>query len=117
MRAKNADDHRSRPRRAIRMRASTLTKRIERTYRAALERLVQGKATHPKYAGRPIKITPSAVAREAGLSRNPLYTMHRALLSEIEAAAQRPTPAADLSTTIGRLEATVSRRCESVMLY
>jgi hypothetical protein len=48
---------------------STLTNRTERAYRAALERLVQGKATQPKYAGRPIKITPSAVAREAGLSR------------------------------------------------
>jgi len=49
--------------------SSTITKRTEGAYRAALERLVQGKATHPKYAGRPIKITPAAVAREAGLSR------------------------------------------------
>jgi hypothetical protein len=87
---------------------STVAKRTERAYRAALERLVQGKATHPKYAGRPIKITPSAVAREAGLSRNPLYTTHRALLGEIEAATQRPTPAADLATTIARLEAKVA---------
>jgi hypothetical protein len=90
------------------MTGSTLTKRTERAYRAALERLVQGKATHPKYAGRPIKITPSAVAREANLSRNPLYTMHRVLLSEIEAASQRPTPAADLTTTIARLEAKIA---------
>jgi len=69
MRAKNADDRRLRPRRGTRVRASTLTKRIERRYRAALERLIQGKATHPKYAGRPTKITPSTVAREARLSR------------------------------------------------
>src|SRR5215470_7549313 len=106
MRPKNANDRVSRPRRGTS--ASTLTKRIERTYRAALERLVEGKATHPKYAGRPIKITPSAVAREAGLSRNPLYTTHRALLSEIEAATQRPTPAADLATTIAWLEAKIA---------
>jgi hypothetical protein len=86
---------------------STLTKRTERAYRAALERLVQGKATHPKYAGRPIKITPAAVAREAGLSRNPLYTTYRALLSEIEVATQRPTPASDLAATIARLEAKI----------
>jgi hypothetical protein len=87
---------------------STLRKRIERTYRATLERLVQGKATHPKYAGRPVKITPYAVAREPGLSRNHLYTTHRALLNEIEAATQRPTPAADFATTIGRLEAKIA---------
>src|SRR5262249_39373697 len=61
-----------------------------------------------KYAGRPTKITPSAVAREARLSCNPLYTTHRALLSEIAAAAQRPSPAADLGGTIGRLEAKIA---------
>jgi hypothetical protein len=88
--------------------SSIITKRTEAAYRAALERLIQGKATHPKYAGRPIKITPSAVAREANLSRNPLYTTHRALLSEIEAAAQRPSPATDLATTIARLEAKIA---------
>jgi hypothetical protein len=88
--------------------SAIITKRIEAAYRAALERLVQGKATHPKYAGRPIKITPSAVAREANLSRNPLYATHRALLSEIEAAAQRPSPATDLATTIARLEAKIA---------
>ena len=87
--------------------SSIITRRTEVAYRAALERLVQGKATHPKYAGRPIKITPSAVAREANQSRNPLYTTHRALLGEIEAASQRPTPAADLATTIARLEAKI----------
>ena len=87
---------------------SAITKRTEGVYRTALERLVQGKATHPKYAGRPTKITPSAVAREARLSRNPLYTTHRALLSEIEAASQRPSPAADLGATIGRLEAKIA---------
>ena len=88
--------------------SSVIIKRTEGAYRAALERLVQGKATHPKYTGRPIKITPSAVAREAQLSRNPLYATHRALLSEIEAASQRLTPAADLGATIARLEAKIA---------
>jgi chromosome segregation ATPase len=108
MEEKNADEHRSDRRPATGVKRSTLIKRTERAYRAALERLVQGKATHPEYAGRPVKITPYAVAREAGLSRNPLYTTHRALLSEIEAATQRPTPAADLATTIARLEAKIA---------
>jgi hypothetical protein len=103
MKAKPADDRKH----ATSMTRSTLTKRTERAYRAALERLVQGKATHPKYASRPIKITPTAVAREAGLSRNPLYTTHRALLSELESATQRPTPASDLAETITRLEAKI----------
>jgi hypothetical protein len=103
MKAKPADDRKH----ASSMTRSTLTKRTERAYRAALERLVQGKATHPKYAGRPIKITPAAVAREAGLSRNPLYTTHRALLSEIESVTQRPNPASNLAATIARLEAKI----------
>jgi hypothetical protein len=103
MKAKPADDRK----RATSMTRSSLTKRTERAYRAALERLVEGKPTHPKYAGRPIKITPAAVAREAGLSRNPLYTTHRTLLSEIESATQRPTPASDLAGTIARLEAKI----------
>jgi hypothetical protein len=108
MKAKNADDRGSGRRPATSVTRPSLIKRTERAYRAALERLVQGKATHPKYAGRPVKITPGAVAREAGLSRNPLYTTHRALLSEIEAATQRPTPAADLGTTVALLEGKIA---------
>ena len=94
--------------------SSTLAKRTQRAYRAALDRLVQGKATHPKYAGRPTKITPAAVAREAGLSRNPLYTTHRAILSEIEAANERPSPASDLAGTIARLETKIVELHEDV---
>jgi hypothetical protein len=108
MKVKKADGRPSRRSNATSVTRPTLIKRTERAYRAALERLAQGKATHPMYAGRPVKITPYAVAREAGLSRNPLYTTHRALLSEIEAATQRPTPAADLATTIARLEAKIA---------
>jgi hypothetical protein len=87
---------------------STGAQRAERAYRAALERLIAGKATYPDHAGRPVRITPAAVAREAGRSRNPLYTTHRELLAEIEVATKGPTPAADLAATIARLEAEIA---------
>jgi hypothetical protein len=74
-------------------------------YLAALDRLIEGKATHPDHVGRSVRVTPAAVAKEAGRSRNPLYTTHRALLAEVEAAATHSTPAADLAATIARLEA------------
>ena len=48
-----------------------------RSYRAALARLVRGEGRHADHAGRVVKITPTSVAREAGRSRNPLYTSHR----------------------------------------
>ncbi len=79
--------------------------RAARAYLAALDRLIEGTATHPDYVGRPVRITPAAVAKEARRSRNPLYTTHRALLAEIEAAASGPTPATDLAATVTRLEA------------
>ena len=79
--------------------------RAARAYLAALDRLIEGKATPPDHAGRPVRITPAAVLREARRSRNPLYTMHRVLLAEIEAAASGPTPATDLAATVARLEA------------
>jgi len=31
--------------------------RTARAYLAALDRLIEGKATHPDYAGRPVRIT------------------------------------------------------------
>lgn len=61
--------------------------RTARAYLATLDRLIEGRATHPDHAGRAVRITPAAVAKEARHSRNPLYTTHRALLAEIEAAA------------------------------
>jgi hypothetical protein len=81
--------------------------RAARRYRAALDRLVRGEATHPDHTGRPVRITPAAVAREAGLSRNPLYATHRAILDEIAAAVERPTPTAESATTLARLEAEI----------
>lgn len=78
--------------------------RAARAYLAALDRLIEGKATHPDHVGRLVRITPAAVAKEARRSRNPLYTTHRVLLAEIEAAASGPTPATDLAATVFRLE-------------
>ncbi len=63
-----------------------------RAYRAALSRLVRGEARHARHAGRSVRITPAAVAREAGRSRNPLYATHREILEEITQAAAAPGP-------------------------
>jgi hypothetical protein len=89
----------------IKTAANRRRNRAARAYLAALDRLIEGKATHPGYAGRPVRITPAAVAKEARRSRNPLYTTHRALLAEIEEAATRPTPAADLAATVSKFKA------------
>lgn len=86
-------------------RATAQAENAARAYRAALNRLVDGKATHPALAGRPVRITPAAVAREARRSRNPLYTTHRSILDEIVVAAEQPCAAADLDATVARLRA------------
>lgn len=86
-------------------RATTQAENAARAYRAALNRLVEGKAMHPSLAGRPARITPAAVAREARRSRNPLYTTHRGILDEIAIAAGEPSPGADLAATVARLKA------------
>jgi len=86
-------------------RTATQAENAARAYRAALNRLIEGKATHPALAGRPVRITPAAVAREARRSRNPLYTTHRGILDEITVAAGTSSPAADLAATVARLRA------------
>ena len=77
-----------------------------RAYRAALARLVRGEGRRP--AGRGMRITPAAVAREAGRSRNPLYTTHRDILDEINAAAAAPGPGKDLAARVAELEAIIA---------
>jgi hypothetical protein len=77
-----------------------------RGYRAALARLVRGEGRRP--AGRGMRITPAAVAREAGRSRNPLYTTHRDILDEINAAAEAPGPGKDLAARVAELEAIIA---------
>lgn len=86
-------------------RTTTQAENAARAYRAALNRLVEGKATHPTFAGRPVRITPATVAREARRSRNPLYTTHRVILDEIAVAAGGLSPAADLAAVVVRLKA------------
>lgn len=78
---------------------------VARSYRGALARLVRGEGRHPDHAGRVVRISPASVAREAGRSRNPLYTTHRDILDEIEAAVGGSMPARDLATRIAELEA------------
>lgn len=56
---------------------------------------MEGRGRHPLHAGKSVRITPAEVAREAGMSRNPLYATHRDVLDEIVAAAEAPTPAKD----------------------
>lgn len=78
---------------------------VARSYRGALARLVRGEGRHSNHAGRVVRISPASVAREAGRSRNPLYTTHRNILDEIDAAARGPTPARDLAACIAELKA------------
>ena len=82
--------------------------RTAREYRAALDRLLRGEPRHPAHIGRTVRITPASVARESGRSRNPLYTTHRAILDEIAAAVERPTPAKDLAAVIAELKTTIA---------
>lgn len=90
---------------ARRRQATMQAENTARAYRAALNRLVEGKATHPSLAGRPVRLTPAVVAREARRSRNPLYTTHRDILDEIAVAADQPSTGADLTATVARLKA------------
>lgn len=82
--------------------------RTASAYRAALDRLIRGVPRHPTHVGQTVRLTPTAVAREAGRSRNPLYTTHRAILEEIVAAAAGPTPAKGLAEAITGLKATIA---------
>jgi hypothetical protein len=81
--------------------------RVEHGLRQALARLIEGRGQHSAHVGRPTRITPASVAREAGCSRNTIYTTHRLILDAIKAANSRPTPATDLALEIGKLEQTI----------
>lgn len=80
-----------------------------RAYRAALARLVRGEGRHPDHQGRIVRISPASVAREAGKSRNPLYTTHRDILDEIEAAVQAPGPSKDLAARVIEMEVEIAQ--------
>jgi hypothetical protein len=68
---------------------------------------VRGEGRHCQHAGQRVRITPAAVAREAGRSRNPLYTTHRGILDEINAAAAAPGAGKDLVARVAELEAII----------
>ena len=89
---------------ARRRRSTRQAENMARAYRAALNRLIEGKATHPSLAGRPVRVTPATVAREARRSRNPLYTTHRGILDEIAVAADRASTGAELADAVSRLK-------------
>lgn len=69
-------------------RAEQTKAQTEKLLREALSRLLRGVPTHPQHVGRAILITPSSVCREARVSRQPLYTTHRALIEEIALVRQ-----------------------------
>ncbi len=100
-----------------RPRPTTLVENVARAYRAALNRLIEGRATHPSHAGRAVRITPATVAREARRSRNPLYTTHRDIRDEIAAAAHGPTIATDLGEAVAQLESEIAALRATVRRY
>lgn len=59
---------------------------IEARLRDALERLVQGRPAHATNQNGN-RLTVAALAREAGVGRNAIYTNHRAFLEMLAAAA------------------------------
>lgn len=59
--------------------------RIAEDFRSALERLRDGTQTHPKLAGRRVRISASVLALEARHSRNTLYASHKNLLEQLRA--------------------------------
>ncbi len=99
-----------------RPRPTTLAENAARAYRA-LNRLIEGRATHPSHAGRSVRITPATVAREARRSRNPLYTTHRDIRDEIAAAAHGPTIATDLGEAVAQLESEIAALRATVRRY
>jgi hypothetical protein len=60
-----------------------------RKLREALERLVKGLPTHPALQKRPYRLTVTALAREARVGRNAIYTNHREIIEELRRADQR----------------------------
>ena len=64
-------------------------RRTEGRLRAALQRLAAGTPTHPSLRGQSYRLTVAALAREARVGRNTIYTNHRSLLDELDRVAPR----------------------------
>jgi hypothetical protein len=75
--------------------------------RDALERLVQKRPIHPRHQNG-YQLTVAALAREAGVGRNAIYTNHRAILDALHAAAATtPKPPISWQDKIDELHATI----------
>jgi hypothetical protein len=90
---------------------SPYEKRLEASdikLRDALERLVQGRAIHPRHQNG-CRLTVAALAREAGVGRNAIYTNHRAVLDALQAAADAGTarPPTSWHDKLDELRATI----------
>jgi hypothetical protein len=90
---------------------SPYEKRLEASdikLRDALERLVQGRPIHPRHQNG-CRLTVAALAREAGVGRNAIYTNHRAMLDALQAAAAAGTsrPLASWQGKLDELHATI----------
>jgi hypothetical protein len=58
----------------------------DRKLRDALERLVKGLPTHPDLQKKPYRLNVAALAREARVGRNAIYTNHRLMIEELRRA-------------------------------
>jgi hypothetical protein len=89
---------------------SPYEKRLEASdikLRDALERLVQGRPIHPRHQNG-CRLTVAALAREAGVGRNAIYTNHRAVLDALQAAAAgTPRPPTSWQDKLDELRATI----------
>jgi isochorismate synthase EntC len=56
---------------------------LNRRLQAALVRLLSGAPKHPSLRGQTYRPSVSALAREAGVSRNTIYANHRSILKEL----------------------------------
>jgi hypothetical protein len=67
--------------------------------RAALDRLVHGTPERPASRHSAHRLTVAALAREAGVARNTIYTNHRDILDELGRARRRETVPDRLDST------------------
>lgn len=78
-------------------------------YLDALYRLQNAVGVHPDHLGKLVRVTPTAVAREAGLTRNPLYTTHRDVLQQITASTTSNRHAGVAMSPLSALKDEVSK--------
>lgn len=64
-------------------------RKTEQHLRAALERLVAMKPNHPSLRAGTYRLTVTALAREARVSRNTIYASHRSIIEALDRAARQ----------------------------